>query len=88
MKLNDSCSKGDGSRLVLFTHGLKYEEGIAAAVISRAVLDAARGTPEQRHDAERFFAGSWFVDLCDFLGVPAERPALLGCISPEREYGP
>lgn len=69
---------GAHKRLVLFTHGLKYEEGIAAAVISRAVLDAARGTPALRRDAELFFRGSWYVDLCDFLDVPAVRPPVLG----------
>ena len=73
---------------LLNCQALAGERGLAAAVIARAVMDAQRGTPAQQHDAECFFAGSWYEDLCEFLGVPAERPALLGCISPEREYGP
>lgn len=74
--------------LTLVAQGLRYEEGIAAAIIARAVLDAARGSPAQRHDAERFFAGSWYVDLCDFLDVQAERPAVLSSALPEPGYGP
>lgn len=63
--------------LTLVAQGLRYEEGIAAAIIARAVMDVAKGTPELREDAERFFRSTWYGDLCEFLGVEAERPAIL-----------
>jgi len=56
---------------------LTGERGLAAAVIARAVMDAQRGTPELREDAERFFASAWYGDLCEFLGVEPGRPAIL-----------
>lgn len=62
---------------LLNCQSLSGERGLAAAVIARAVMDATRGTPELREDAERFFRSTWYGDLCEFLGVEAERPAIL-----------
>lgn len=65
--------------------GLRYEEGLAAAILWRALADLRSGNPRLRRDAERFFAGAWCTDLLDFLNIPPEllSPALKEV---EREY--
>jgi len=52
--------------------GLSGADGLAAAIIHQAVIDAIQADPETMRDAWAYLGGPWYRFHADALGIPSD----------------